>query len=467
MNKKYKELSGNTLVFAIGTFGSKFILFFMVPLYTNILTTSEYGTADLIQTIASLLVPLFSIMIQDAVLRFGLSENTNKKSVLKNALLISLIGAIIAIMVIPILRLYTPVCEWTGYLYGILITNMLANVLLSYVKATNRNKLYSVCGVLSTFILAGLNVVFLLFFNMGIEGYLLSIIFSQIFSCIFLFIGAKVFKDLNGARFDSMLLKEMILYSFPLIANNLSWWILNSSDKLMVEYYCGVGDLGLYTAASKIPALISVINTVFLQAWTISSIKDYEKEKDTTFFENIFSFYSLAMIGVTSVVLLVIRNLMHVYVGVEYQDSWRFVPFLLFGTVFYGFSLFFGTIYSAAKKNVYIALSTAVSAFVNIIINLILLPRVGVIAAAVSTALSYFVVGSYRMIDSRRLLKFNVHPGKFVINILLLLFQTVVVTLEWNDIWCSIVIILVLLFVNRKLIIRFPQYIFGRKRNIF
>ena len=103
MNKKYKELSGNTIIFAIGTFGAKVIMFFMVPLYTNILTASEYGTADLIQTISSLFVPIFSIMIQDAVLRFGLSENINKRSVLKNALFINLIGMLIAIILVSIL----------------------------------------------------------------------------------------------------------------------------------------------------------------------------------------------------------------------------------------------------------------------------------------------------------------------------------------------------------------------------
>lgn len=453
MNKKYKELSGNTIIFAIGTFGAKVIMFFMVPLYTNILTASEYGTADLIQTISSLFVPIFSIMIQDAVLRFGLSENINKRSVLKNALFINLIGMLIAIILVPILTYYKPVEDWTVYLYCILITNMLSNVLFSYVKAINKNKLFSLCGILSTFILAGLNVIFLLFFKLGIKGYLLSIIISQLFSCLFLAININLYKDLKNISINRCLMKEMILYSLPLIANNLSWWILNSSDKLMVEHYCGSSDLGLYTAASKIPALISIINTIFLQAWTISSIKDYEKEKDKKFFKNIFRFYSLAMMITTSFILLIIKNLMNVYVGVDYRASWRYVPLLLFGTVFYGFSLFFGTIYSAAKKNMNIAISTAAAALINIFINLILLGRIGVIAATISTAISYFAVGVYRMIDSRRFLRFDINLNFFIVNTILLLCQTIVITLDFHNVLCSVITIFLLIIINYNFIL--------------
>ncbi len=462
MKKKYRELTGNTIIFAIGVFGSKIILFFMVPLYTNILSTSEYGTADLIQTLSSLFVPVFSIMIQDAVLRFGLSEQICKKAVLKNSLYVTCIGSFVALTIIPLFRFYNPVKEWTLFLYGILITNMLSNVLYSYVKVINKNKLYSICGVLSTFILAALNVIFLLIFDMGINGYLLSIIISQIFSCVFLFLGADLIHELDKKSLDKKLMKDMIIYSLPLIANNLSWWILNSSDKLMVEYFCGVNDLGLYTAATKIPALISVINSVFLQAWTISSIKDYEQDKDKSFFEDIFSLYSLVMIGATSFVLLIVKYLMYVYVGVDYQDSWRLVPFLLFGAVFYGYSLFFGTIYSAAKKNIYIALSTAVSALLNIFINLVLLTRIGVIAASISTAFSYVVVGIYRMIDSRRFLKFKIGVGKFTVNSILLFVQVVLITIDRNSFICSLIILGVLGIINREQIIKLPRYVLNR-----
>ena len=109
---KYKRLVTDTIVFALGNLGSKVILFFMVPLYTNYLSTEEYGTSDLVFTVAQLLVPFVSLVIFDAVLRFGLSKNANKKNVLKSSFLVVLIGSIVTIVVTPAFRLYGPLSDW-------------------------------------------------------------------------------------------------------------------------------------------------------------------------------------------------------------------------------------------------------------------------------------------------------------------------------------------------------------------
>ena len=143
----------------------------------------------------------------------------------------------------------------------------------------------------------------------------------------------------------------MIKYSAPLIANNLSWWILSSSDKVMIEFFIK-DDLGLYTAASKIPALLSIVTTIFASAWTISSIKEYDDdgEKDKSFYSNVFKFFSLLMFSVALAILLVLKPFMSIYVGKEFFESWVFVPFLILGTVFYSFGSFFGAIFGALKR---------------------------------------------------------------------------------------------------------------------
>lgn len=459
MNSKYRELTWNTVVFAIGTFGSKFVLFFMVPLYTNVLSSEEYGTADLVQTVATLFVPIISIMIQDSVLRFGLSKHIDKLVVLKNAIFVSLIGCFIGLLCIPVMKLYRPIEDWVYYLYWIMVTNISSNVFFAYIKSIDKNKLYSICGILSSIVLASSNIICLLQLKMGVQGYLISIILSQGFSTVFLFFFGGIYKNICKTILDYNLMKDMIVYSVPLIANNMSWWILNSSGKILIGNITSISDLGLYTAASKIPALISVVNTIFLQAWTISSIKDYENEKDTSFFSMIFKYYSIAMFGFVAFIMLILKKFMSLYVGVEYQEAWQLVPLLLYGTVFYGFSLFFGTIYSAAKKNINIAVSTAFAAAINIVVNLILLKHVGVIAASISTAISYFAVGLYRIIDSRRFLKINICVDKFIINSILVAAQTILVTLDWKSLEVSLATIILFIAVNWKSIISIPVFL--------
>ena len=85
MNDKFKKLASNTMIFAIGSIGSKFITFLLVPIYTNTLTTAEYGTTEIVVTAINLLIPFLSLSIQDAVLRFGLAPDVEAKKVIKNA----------------------------------------------------------------------------------------------------------------------------------------------------------------------------------------------------------------------------------------------------------------------------------------------------------------------------------------------------------------------------------------------
>ena len=102
---KYKKLFSNTLIFAIGTFGSKLLVFFLMPLYTNVLTGAEYGISDLLQQSANLLVPLVTFVITDAVIRFGLDRKVRNSEVLTTGLLTLLAGFVLLILCYPLLKL--------------------------------------------------------------------------------------------------------------------------------------------------------------------------------------------------------------------------------------------------------------------------------------------------------------------------------------------------------------------------
>jgi len=452
-NKKYGLLFKNTLIFAIGSLGSKLITFFLVPLYTNVLTKSEYGTADLISTIANIMVPVCGLVIQDAVLRFGLSKDYNKASVIKNAFILFLPGALLCLAITPFFGLYPAVSEWGLYIFAISISTMLYNIVFNYAKAKDMNKLYAFGSILSTLILAISNILLLLVFKSGIQGYLISNTLCLLLPSLVLLVATKSISDSLKAPYSKDLLVEMIKYSAPLIANNLSWWILSSSDKVMIEFFLSKDDLGLYTAASKIPALLSIVTTIFASAWTISSIKEYDDdgEKDKSFYSNVFKFFSLLMFSVALAILLVLKPFMSIYVGKEFFESWVFVPFLILGTVFYSFGSFFGAIFRALKKNVSCTITTVIAGIVNIVINLLLIPVIGVFAATLSTAISYLLIDIIRMLYSRKFFKFEIDFIKFIINSAILIVASILIILEPNFIYLISGIGLVLiLIVNLK-----------------
>ena len=405
---KYRRLASDTLIFAIGNLGSKLILFFLVPLYTNYLTESEYGIAELIYTASNLIMPFASMVIFDGVLRYALDKKVDRNSVILNAAIIFVGGSILAILIAPLVGLYHSLSEWKWYVSAYVITYMATQITMTYIKAKEQTRLYVILGLAQTLLLALLNIVLLVFCHLKIYGYIFANIAAHAVIAVAAFFAGGIAKDLKNAKFDKKLFWEMAAYSSPLIINNISWWVMQSADKLMVEFFISSAALGLYTAASKIPALINVITSIFSQSWGISSIKEYDTTKEESFYSNVFRLFSFTVFLFCACLLFIIKPFMHIYVGPDFVESWRFVPWLLVAASFSAISAYFGAIYGALKKNVNVMLSTFLSAAINLVLNYILIRKIGVLGATVATAISYIFIALYRMFDTRRYFKIKI-----------------------------------------------------------
>lgn len=448
MKQKYRALISNIVIFAIGSFGSKLISFFLVPLYTNILTAAQYGIADLITTVSYLAVPIFSIVIQDAVLRFILSGKYHSATVFKNAFLVLLVGSLLSLSLVPLANMYAPLSEWRWYIYVTVVANMFSTVLYAYARSLEKNKTYALTGVINTLFLAVANIIFLVFLKLDVKGYLLANIGAHILAVLFLMFATKGFHSIIEEKIDVRLLGQMVCFSAPLIANNLSWWVLNSSNRVMIQVFCSSGELGLFTAASKIPNLLSVITSIFSAAWTASSIKEYENDNDKSFFKNIFKTYSLIMFFGQAFILLILKWFMKYYVGAEFYGSWRYVPLILGGAVLFAFSTFYEAIYQALKKSLRGSVTTVIAAAVNLIVTFALIKTMGALAACAAFFVSYLILCFVRIIDSRKFFDIQIDIIKFFFNVATVNLQAILITLGCNEIICSIMAILLLLIIN-------------------
>jgi O-antigen/teichoic acid export membrane protein len=179
-------------------------------------------------------------------------------------------------------------------------------------------------------------------FKTGINGYLYAQIISLIVSVLYLYyataIGIRIFKE----KVNRELLKQMLKFSIPMILNALSWWILHSTDKIMIRQYISEGAVGIYSVSSKIPSLINTVTFFFSEAWFIAAITDYDSDKDNSFYEKTFRVYNFILCGIVACILLVLKPFMSVYVGKEFTESWTYVPLLLIATLFRNYSDFFG-----------------------------------------------------------------------------------------------------------------------------
>ena len=170
VQNKYRKLINNSLIFAIGNIGSKLITFLLLPLYTYVLSNSEYGTVDLVTTISTMLVPIISLSIYESTLRFSM-ENIDSHKVLNLSVWISLIGSVITISLSIVLYLFTRNIILI-YLSLILISQIFQTLFAQYIRGIGKVKIFSLNGILMTIILTLSNVVLLVIFKYGISGYL-------------------------------------------------------------------------------------------------------------------------------------------------------------------------------------------------------------------------------------------------------------------------------------------------------
>lgn len=460
---RYKTLLKDTLIFAVGSIGTKLILFLMVPLYTNYMTSAEYGTADLIFTIAQLLVSILSVVIFDAIIRFGLSDNEKRENVLLIGFVVFGFSIIFGASITPVIGLYKTISEWKWYLYFYVVLSILYSIEFNYLKVMGKNKQYAAFNILQTGMMATFNVYFLVNKSLGVQGYLLAYIVSTFIIDIVVFVYGKIWRELARAKFDSVLFCNMIAFSAPLILNNISWWIIHSSDKVMVEIMVSTAALGIYTAAAKIPALINVIVSIFQQAWGISVIKEIETTNDNDYYSDVFKYLFLFTSGACLAFVTIIKVFMHYYIGIEFADSWHYVPLLLVSAVFSSVASYYGSMYGALKKSVNNMFTTLLAAVVNIVINGLLIPSMGIWGAVIGTLVAYIVVAFVRMVDVGRYMTISVNWKTFLSTSVIILIHAIAVSLDFHIYAISLVVSIVYIFTNlcdlEVLVKRISKYI--------
>lgn len=401
-----KELIINTIIFGLGTFSSKIIMFILLPIYTVYMTTAELGEGELVVNFMNLIYPLVTINILSALLRYAMDKKINPKQALQSTCLIVSIGMIICGLVFLIININSSINSWKLYLWMLLVCYSFQQILSVFSKAMEKTKLFAIGNIVYTSSLLISSIILLIVLKRRTAGYLEGMILANIITFLFFAFNLKINKYLSKSRVDFALTKEMIIFSLPLIINSISWWITSFCDRFVLELNAGTEAVGIYSVSSKIPAIVSTISSVFMQAWTLSAIKAYQ-ENNNEFFSDVFKKFSAVFIIWASIIIAISQFIMSFLVGSEFSESWLYVPLLICATVFSGFGAFYAVLYTAAKKNFSVMITTIVGAVVNVVLNFALIPKFGIQGAVIATMISQLIITIYRMIDSRKFIKFN------------------------------------------------------------
>lgn len=147
--------------------------------------------------------------------------------------------------------------------------------------------------------------------------------------------------------------------------------------------------------------------------------------------------------------ILLIRPITKVLVAEAYYSSWQYAPYLILAVSFSCLVTFLGTVYNAVKKNAMVTVTTALGAALNLVLNVLMIPKYGPVGAAAATFLSYFIVFLIRAVDTRKYIKIDMQPLRILLSLGLLLAQVLVSMKEPKGgvIW-QVAIFLVLLLCN-------------------
>lgn len=452
---KYKTLAKNTVLLALSQFGTKFISFFFVPLYTYVLSTSDYGYADIITTTASVMMYILTLNISDAVLRFAIDHENDRQNIFVYGIKTVLLGSLASLVFIALIKI-SGFINWPNHyfvlLFFVYISISISSVCTNYLRAIDKIKEVAIVGILSTIVAIITNLLLLLIWGWGLTGYLTANILSNVSIIIYTLIVISPQKNHYSfkASLKTPLFKEMLVYSIPLILNSLAWWINSSLDKYFVISFCGASENGVYAVSQKIPLILSTVLTVFMQAWNLSAFREYDKDDKDSFFANTYEVFNCVLVITCSGLILFNIPIAKFLFSKEFFVAWKCSSILLLSGVFNGLGNFVGSIFNATKNTKALTYTTLLSAGVNIVLNIILIPRIGIIGAAIATASSFIFFWAIRFILVKRFISWKIEIFKSILTYGLLVSQIVVERVSTHMYAVQVVIFVLVCLINFK-----------------
>lgn len=467
MDKKNRELVKNTIIIFLGKACTQLISFFLLPLYTAILSTTEYGVVDLATTYVTLLVPVITLQLEMALFRFLIDarkNEDNKRKIITNGYVTATIMVVITTLIYFIITSFINV-QYKIYLCAMVIATIYSNLSLQVSRGNGDNIGYALGSIIAGTSTILFNIFFLVILNWGIKAMFLSISLSNMLCFFFLFIRERLFKYIRFKFLDKIEVKEMLKYSLPLVPNGLIWWIINASDRTIISIVLDAAANGIYAISNKFSTIIIGVYNIFNLSLT-ESVSLYINDDDKDEFlsgviNNVFNIFS----SVCLVVIAWMFIIFPIMIDTKYIDAYVYIPILLLGTLFHVIVSMLGTVYVAKKLTKEVAKTSLYAGILNIGINLICIKYIGIYAAAISTAIAFLIMSLYRYIDVQKYARIKFDKKMLLATIVVFIFAIVIYYI--NNIVLNILNVLIIscyaLYINRKFIKNTFNKVFNRK----
>lgn len=454
-SQNYNELKRNTLIIGISNLGSKAISFILAPLYSYYLSTSQYGTMDLITTTAGLIMPLLCLDIYEAAFRFASDKKYDDKTVFSSSFSLSFLMSLLAIIVVGALNIFINIPAVVSFSILSAVVDANYQVLSQFARGQNRMKVFALSGVINSVVLFASDILFMVLLRYGLNGWMIAYIIGKVIACLYVMWAAKIKSCFSFRSISKTFYKEAVKYALPLLPTTSMWWVMNASDRYIITLYMGTAANGIYAVANKMPSLLSVFENIFYQAWQTSSINALEDKNRDKFYSGVFqNYFSILALGVLGLLLILKPLTIHLFAR-EYESAWMCTAILVIGVMFHALGGNLGTFYTTFKKTRGALITAIIGAVTNTVLNFIFIPHFGIIAAATTTLVGYIAVLLYRWWDVKKFVRLTISPAFVVFWLALIAVQFALY--YWEGIisyGIRAVIVLIALYLNKGLVLK-------------
>lgn len=399
-------------------------VFISFPIFTRIFSISDYGVLNLISSTLVFMVAFSKFGLNNASIRFyeefksgkrGRSINQFYSTLFLGSVLIA--GSItflfwFIVKLIPANTSNIYIFRLLSFVAVLIFIRCTTRILMNFLRAEQRTKTYNLIGVIAKWSSLGLSIFFVFYFIKGLYGLFFGMILTELI--IVLFLGYKIFKKhlISFAQISLSFLKESIKYGLPLIAFEFAAIILMYGDRFLIQYYLGSKSVGFYSAGYNLPMYVSnlfvgplglAISPIYMNIWTNKGVEETKR-----FLSKALKYFLLIAIPVIFGLIAIDKEAISFLASIKYLQSYVIVPYVIIALMIFGTYHIFGAGLYIYKKTYLLAILILASGFLNIIINMILIPRLGIVGAAVATLIAYLILICLIVIYAFRQLSFKI-----------------------------------------------------------
>ena len=402
-----RDIAKNSFIFTAGRIAAQFIAFLLLPLYSALLTPEDYGIADLLNTTVFLIIPFIGVQLDTALFRFTVdSRNDDKKqkTLFSTVIIVNIVQclAFIAIYmaVRPVINL-----QYKDYILFNVILLILSNTFLQFMRGLGMNVRYSTAVFITSFSSLLINVILVAGFRWGVVGIIVGSTASQALTLLYSIIVVKPWKHFKIREYNKETAHSLFKYSLPLVPNTLAWWVMGISDRLVISSAVGISANGIYSLANKFSSIYTSVTDSINLSW-VESTSLHFKDKDSKEYmsgmlNTLFTLFAsgcFMFIAVIPYAFLVINK--------DYSDSYMQIPILLLAALCQAAVGIISSVLIATKNTKSIAVTSVIAAIVNLVIDIVLVNKIGIYAGSISTLAAFLALAILRCIAVKK--TFNV-----------------------------------------------------------